>query len=214
MEQAIKCSDHTDKIAIRLCDDCGKPFCAECLRKNSLGFYYCQNCYPALFKSNSVPEYAIPVDEKGLKKIQDQVESQINEDLTEEPLTLAKSGKYIKIVIAIGIGLLLLTALAAKLVSIKYSFFYMIVLFILLTFFYTGKYCGKRWKKPSVEWGFWLTLPIIGFIIMEYIRIPSGSITGGIMLAAYVISYFVLLLVSSYGAYVGAKSVQQEEEIS
>lgn len=43
----------TNKNAARLCDDCNLPFCTECLRKNLLGFYYCQNCYPALFKDAS-----------------------------------------------------------------------------------------------------------------------------------------------------------------
>lgn len=81
MEQGIGCSNHPDKNAIRLCDDCGMPFCAECLRKNLLGFYYCQRCYPRLFKNKSTPEYEIPRDEKGLRRIQKQVESNTDDEL-------------------------------------------------------------------------------------------------------------------------------------
>lgn len=46
----IKCTNDANKNSVRLCDNCDLPFCAECLRKNLLGFYYCHNCYPALFK--------------------------------------------------------------------------------------------------------------------------------------------------------------------
>ncbi len=155
----------------------------------------------------------------------------------EEPLTIVKSGKYIGLGIVIGIGLLLLNLLAVNFhigylhnylngrqllynAFVSYPYYISLVIFILFSYYYTGKYCGKRWKKPSWEWGFWLTLPIIGFIITEYIRMSthvyggSSQVMAGVMLTAYIITYFVLLLVSSYGGYVGAKSVQQEEEIS
>jgi hypothetical protein len=56
MEQGIGCSNHPDRNAIRLCDNCDMPFCAECLRKNLLGFYYCQRCYIGL-KNASAAEY-------------------------------------------------------------------------------------------------------------------------------------------------------------
>lgn len=139
--------------------------------------------------------------------------------------------------IAVGIGLLLLTVLAVNFhlgYLLNYlngrqllynngfvSYFYFIspVIFILFSYYYTGKYCGKRWKKPSWEWGFWLTLPIIGFTVIWYMKAKASKYSdvsgvGGLILIALIITYFVLLLVSSYGGYVGAKSVQQEEEIS
>ncbi|MCZ7356621.1 MAG: hypothetical protein O8C66_04790 [Candidatus Methanoperedens sp.] len=68
MEQAVECNNHPNKNAVRLCDDCGAPFCAECLRKNMLSFYYCQDCYPALFKNKTVPENEIPIDKRVLNK--------------------------------------------------------------------------------------------------------------------------------------------------
>jgi hypothetical protein len=51
-----QCENHPDKNAVRQCDGCDKPFCSECLRKNRLGFYYCQQCFPALFKNTPVPD--------------------------------------------------------------------------------------------------------------------------------------------------------------
>lgn len=88
MEQGIGCSSHPDKNAIRLCDGCEMPFCAECLRKNLLGFYYCQRCYPKLFENTSAPEYEIPRDEKGLRRIQKQVDLSIILDSPYESLKI------------------------------------------------------------------------------------------------------------------------------
>lgn len=48
--KTIKCTNDANKNSVRLCENCDLPFCAECLRKNFIGFYYCKNCYPALFK--------------------------------------------------------------------------------------------------------------------------------------------------------------------
>ncbi len=155
----------------------------------------------------------------------------------EEPLTIVKSSKYIGLGIVIGIGLLLLNLLAVNFhigylhnylngrqllynVFVSYPYYISLVIFILFSYYYTGKYCGKRWRKPSWEWGFWLTLPIIGFTVKWYMDVFSNpkysnvSLAGNVILIALIITYFVLLLVSSYGGYVGAKSVQREEEIS
>ena len=77
MEQVIKCTNDINKNAVRLCDDCDLPFCTECLRKDLMGFYYCHWCYPALFKDTSAPEYEIPIDEKGLMKIQSKIQAEV-----------------------------------------------------------------------------------------------------------------------------------------
>lgn len=81
MEHAVYCNNHPDRNAVRLCDGCGVPFCQDCLREDDfyLCSYYCQNCHPALFKKYPASEYEIPIDEKGLKKVQNRIESQIRE---------------------------------------------------------------------------------------------------------------------------------------
>lgn len=167
----------------------------------------------------------------------EQVESQIKDDLTENPLTLVKSSKYIGLGIVIGIVLLLIDLSIVYVYMIIYGiinrlnigstfisplvmFFYISSLIGVLSFsyYYTGKYCGKRWRKPSWEWGFWLTLPIIGFAMIMYkqaidIQAKTGNesaIIAGMIVTAVVVAYFVLLLVSSYGGYVGAKAIRQK----
>lgn len=78
MEQVIKCTNDTNKNAVRLCDDCDLPFCADCLRKDLSGLYYCQWCYPTLFKDTSAQNYEIPIDEKGLTKKQSEIQAEVN----------------------------------------------------------------------------------------------------------------------------------------
>ena len=96
MEQVIKCTNDTNKNAVRFCDDCDLPFCTECLRKDLSGLYYCQWCYPALFKDTS-PEYEIPIDEKGLMKIQSEIQDEVrkiaskNENLKHESYNIFKN---------------------------------------------------------------------------------------------------------------------------
>ncbi len=77
MEQVVRCNDHPDKNAVRLCDGCSMPFCSDCLREDDIYScsYYCKNCHPEHFKKNPVPEYEIPIDEKELKKVQNRIES-------------------------------------------------------------------------------------------------------------------------------------------
>lgn len=92
------------------------------------------------------------------------------------------------------------------------------IVFLPFSYFYASKYCGKRWKKPSWEWGFWLTLPIIGFTVYYYLDVfinpkyNKVSLSGNFVLIALIIIYFVLFFVSSYGSYVSAKAIRQEEE--
>lgn len=88
MEQVIKCTNDANINAVRVCDDCNLPFCAECLRKDLSGLYYCQWCYPALFKDTSVPEYEIPTDEIGLMKIQSKIQAEVIKNDTKFKLKI------------------------------------------------------------------------------------------------------------------------------
>jgi len=94
-DRPVECINHQDKSAVRLCDSCDRPFCADCLRKNILGFYYCEHCYPALFKNTSAPEYEIPRDEKRLRTKQIHVES----DLKDYPDKESQRTRIIGIII-------------------------------------------------------------------------------------------------------------------
>lgn len=66
----VECESHPNKVAVRLCDGCGVPFCADCLRQKSSDFY-CKYCRPELFKNSINVEYEIPFDERllSLKKL-------------------------------------------------------------------------------------------------------------------------------------------------
>ncbi len=164
MEQGIRCSNHPDRNAIRLCDGCSMPFCTDCLRKNLLGFYYCQRCYPRLIRG-----------------------------------------------IIIGFCLLLFNFIIAMQFSnlpldsgLKWN-----ILNIIITYFLAALSCGKFWPENPKRWGFWLTVPygfaVTSLIIIQLIMGGHDIALGLFLSMILMFVYFILVLISSTGAYVGSR---------
>ena len=167
MEQGIVCSNHPDKNAIRLCDSCDMPFCAECLRKNLLGFYYCQRCYPRLFENTAAPEYEIPCDEKILRRMLKKDEPEIKEDSTNYVLN-TEFIKFIKpdfkkiILTLILLSPLLLSILG--LISLNDRFMNLYILY-LLPFAFTSCFFGGFDCLPGVVSApFFVVIPVSLFV--------------------------------------------------
>jgi hypothetical protein len=170
LEQVIKCTNDTTKNAVRLCDDCDLPFCTECLRKNLMGFYYCQWCYPALFKDTSAPEYEIPIDEKGLMKLQSEIQVEVKkiDNNKNKIIRQTISGG------ACGFGLSFLMLLTGI-----YLFFPIITILGLMTGFIIS-YKEKESKnvkilKQIINGGAYGVIFAFLILIFEYITMPSGA---------------------------------------
>lgn len=116
--------------------------------------------------------------------------------------------------IAIGIGLLLFDLIFVYFVlyrMLKLNVLLFLVC-LLLPYYLGGQHCGKRWQNPSWKWGFWLIIPLIFLQILLYILIsinPELSIASGFgnVILVGIIFDSVLVLISSIGAIVGARLV-------
>jgi hypothetical protein len=171
MEQGIGCSNHPDKNAIRLCDNCDMPFCAECLRKNLLGFYYCHRCYPRFFRG---------------------------------------------IIIGFSVFLFNFFIISMQFSEMDFSSgLERTILSAIITYFLVGLCCGKFWPENPQRWGFWLTIPygfMLILLIIYYVyvlvimKIDSSRKAEAIFFSmTFIFVYFILFLISSFGAYVGSR---------
>lgn len=176
MEQVIKCTNDTTKNAVRLCDDCDLPFCTECLRKDLMGLYYCQWCYPALFRDTSAPEYEIPIDERLMK-----IQSKIQTEVTEVAETPEKKNNIHKIIIqtisggTCGFGLSFITLLTRN-----YLLFPVITILGLMTGFIIALYKEKESKnvkilKQIINGGAYGVVFAFLILIFKYITMPSSA---------------------------------------
>jgi len=176
LEQVIKCTNDTTKNAVRLCDDCDLPFCTECLRKDLMGLYYCQWCYPALFRDTSAPEYEIPIDERLMK-----IQSKIQTEVTEVAETPEKKNNIHKIIIqtisggTCGFGLSFITLLTRN-----YLLFPVITILGLMTGFIIALYKEKESKnvkilKQIINGGAYGVVFAFLILIFKYITMPSSA---------------------------------------
>jgi len=161
---------------VRLCDDCDLPFCTECLRKDLMGLYYCQWCYPALFRDTSAPEYEIPIDERLMK-----IQSKIQTEVTEVAETPEKKNNIHKIIIqtisggTCGFGLSFITLLTRN-----YLLFPVITILGLMTGFIIALYKEKESKnvkilKQIINGGAYGVVFAFLILIFKYITMPSSA---------------------------------------
>lgn len=209
MEIGVECNNHPDKSGVRLCDNCEMPFCSECLRRNFLGFYYCQNCYPALFSNVSAINYEIPHDVKGLERLQKQIESDVIKNSTNEDV---EYHTYIFNAIVVGVILVIISLfIFALIIDLTSNILYFIAVdaFVYLL---CGYQYGKYKPRFSGGLGIWLALP---WFIFALGLVMLGNI-GDVPI--YTIIFLILgifyLILASIGSFIGASKSLKKDRIT
>lgn len=204
----VKCINHSDKSAIRLCDNCSKPFCPECLRKFFEKFL-CQNCYPSIFNVNAKQniEYEIQPDENLIEKIQlihyarnsgkiDNIDTTkngiLNKD-TDKKRIEKDTTSPINHLLAIAISLFLILFPS---VSILYLVFFV--------YFVAGYYyCERYFPNKKLRFVIWLTIPLlfISLLFSIFFLFLSGNPEAGFLIVFAPIIFIVSFIAGSLGIF-------------
>lgn len=208
MEFVVECSSHPHKSGVRLCDNCEKPFCLECLRRNFLGFYYCQDCYPALFSNAASSNYEIPRDEKGLGRIQKKIEWDIEKNSTNVDVEYPP---YIFNVIVVGVFLIIISlSMFALVMNLTNNILYFIAVDAFV-FLFCGYQFGKYKPRFSNSLGILLVLPWFIFTLIFGLQGNIGDVYGYTIL--FLIMSFFKLIFASIGSFIGARKSLKKDQI-